>query len=233
MELKQLWAVIVRRWWLILLPAAVALILTLPSLRDIISPASTFTVTIRFSASQVPTSDRVKDFQDESYIPWLASEYVVTNLATWMKTESFAREIADRLQSSGKTFDVNALRGAINSDSVRSIMTLYLTWPNPDELKGIAQAAIDVLQNKNQTYFPQFGTQQARITPMDSISVAPIAAALATRLSPLVRIVLGLLIGVALAFLVEYLDPTLRSRREIEALGFSVIGEIPREGSGL
>ncbi len=34
--------------------------------------------------------------------------------------------------------------------------------------------------------------------------------------------------GVALAFLTEYLDPTLRSRSEVEALGLPVIAEIPR-----
>jgi len=34
--------------------------------------------------------------------------------------------------------------------------------------------------------------------------------------------------GVALAFLAEYLDPTLRSRAEVETLGWPVIAEIPR-----
>ncbi|NJL56224.1 lipopolysaccharide biosynthesis protein, partial [bacterium] len=31
-----------------------------------------------------------------------------------------------------------------------------------------------------------------------------------------------------LAFLVEYLDPTLRGRDELESLGLSVIGSVPR-----
>src|SRR6476469_3089657 len=89
MEIKQLWAVIVRRWWLILLPVLVALVIALPSFSQMISPPSGFTTTIRFTASQVPGSSAT-NFQDQSYIPWLASEYAVNNLASWMKTESFA-----------------------------------------------------------------------------------------------------------------------------------------------
>src|SRR5262245_24774163 len=126
MELKQLWAVIRRRWWLVLLPAVVALIVALPSLRTVISPPVTYTVTIRFTASQTPNADNAHTFQDQSYIPWLASEYAVNNLATWMNTsESFAHEIADKLQTAGKTIEIGAIRGAMRADSARSIMTLY------------------------------------------------------------------------------------------------------------
>lgn len=231
MELKQLWSVVRRRWWLILLPALVALILTLPSIKNVISSSSGgYSVTIRFTAGQTPTTDTAKTFQDQSYIPWLASEYVVNNLATWMKTDSFAQEISNELKAQGQTISADAIRGVIQSDSARSIMTLTFTsWPDPDVLKQIAQAAIDVLQNKNQVYFnPQFGTQRAAVIPLDTINVTPVPTALATRFTPLVRILIGLVAGIALAFLAEYLDPTLRSRSEVEALGLPVIAEIPR-----
>ena len=228
MELKQLWTVVVRRWWLILLPAAVALVLALPSLKQTISPPVGYSVTIRFTASQVPNDTTAKTFEDQSYIPWLASEYAVNSLAMWMKTESFAHEIADELKAQGKTFDVNAIRGAISTDASRSIMTLSIYWPDPDEIKLIAQAAVDVLQTKNQVYFPQFGVQRAQVMPQDAIIVVPVPAALSTRLMPLFRVLIGLAAGIALAFLAEYLDPTIRSRQEIEALGLPVVAEIPR-----
>ncbi len=229
MELKQLWAVIVRRWWLIALPALVALVLAIPSFRQILSSSSGYSVAIRFTAGQVPSADAAKTFQDQSYITWLGSEYAVNNLASWMKTQSFAQEIADKLDTSDKTYDVNALQGAIQSDSARSIMTLYISnWPNADELKQIAAAAIDVLQNKNQMYFPQLGLQRAQVIPLDTVNVTPVATPLATRLQPLFRIAIGLVVGIALAFLAEYLDPTIRSRSDIAALNLPIIAEIPR-----
>ncbi len=228
MELKQLWAVIARRWWLVLLPAVVALILSLSALRAMITPPLVYTVTIRFTASQIPTDNTAKTFQDQSYIPWLASEYAVSNLARWMGTESFAREMSDKLNQQGKPIDVGAIRSAIIPDSVRSILSITLTWPDPDEIKLMAQAAIDVLRERNGAYFSQFGAKPAEVKPLDAIVVTPAPTPLGTRLGPLARIMIGLVAGLALAFLAEYLDPTLRNRAEIETLGLPVIAEIPR-----
>ncbi len=228
MELKQLWAVLVRRWWLIVLPALVALVLTLPSLRQVFSAPPSYQVTVRFTASQIPSADSGNNFQDQSYIPWLASEYAVNNLATWMRTQSFAQEIADELAKQGSTFDPAAIQGAIATDSARSIMTLIISWPDADQIQAIGKAAIDVLQNRSQAYFPQFAAQKVVITPQDSVTPVPVSASLTTRFSPLVRVGVGLLVGLALAFLVEYLDPTIRGRMEIEALNLPIIAEIPR-----
>src|SRR5258707_10491974 len=112
-----------------------------------------------------------------------------------MPPESFAHEIAEKLNTATKTYDVNALRGAIASDSARSIMTLVVSWPDADEIKQIAQAGIDVLQNKTSTYFPQLAIQRTQITPQDAITGVPVVAPLTTRLNPLLRIGLGLIVG--------------------------------------
>ena len=48
------------------------------------------------------------------------------------------------------------------------------------------------------------------------------------------RTVIGLLVGVGLAFLIDYVDPSLRSRQETEAvLQLPVLGEIPRTRRGV
>jgi capsular polysaccharide biosynthesis protein len=229
MELKQIWAVIRRRWWLIVLPVVVAGILVVPSLRSVLASAAGYSVTIQFTASQTPTGDSsAKTFEDQSYIPWLASEYAVNNLASWISSESFAREVAAKLQAQGKTINTDALHSVIKADSARSIMRLYVTsWPDADEIKLIAQAAVEVLQEKNQAYFPQFAAQKAQIIPQDSIIVAPIATPLSNRLSPLLRLAVGLVAGLGLAFLADYLDPSIRSRAEVEALELPVLAEIP------
>ena len=230
MELKRLWSVVRRRLWLILLPAIVAFLVSLPSLPAAIAPSVGYKVTVRFTASQVVSPKATPGtYQDQAYIPWLASEYAATNLAAWMRTESFARETNSVLTSKGKTFDVDAIRGAISSDSARSIMMLEVTWPDDKEASQIAEAATSVLQNLNQTYFPQFGTDGAAVKVLDIPPiVTPVPPALATRMGPLFRVLIGLLAGIGLAFLVEYLDPTLRSRQEVESLGLPVIAEIPR-----
>jgi capsular polysaccharide biosynthesis protein len=228
-ELRQLLDVVRRRWWLILLPAVVALILTVPLLGTMLRPPVNYSVGVRFTASQTPTTQNAPTFEDLSYIPWLASEYAVNNLATWMRTDSFAREIAAVLAQQGTQIDADAIRAAVTSDSARSIMTFYVTsWQDEAETKMIAEAAINVLQTKNAAYFAQFGAEPARVVALDAPIVVPVPIPLAVRFGPLLRIAVGLAVGVALAFLAEYLDATIRSRTEVEALGLTVIAEIPK-----
>jgi len=43
-----------------------------------------------------------------------------------------------------------------------------------------------------------------------------------------IRLGLGLAVGVALAFLAHYVDPFVRNKQDIEALGVKVLGEIPK-----
>jgi capsular polysaccharide biosynthesis protein len=47
-------------------------------------------------------------------------------------------------------------------------------------------------------------------------------------MGPVIKIGLALVIGVALALLWHYLDPTIREAAELEALGLGVLAEIPR-----
>lgn len=227
MELQQLWVVLVRRWWIILLPAVVAVVLLLPSVPAMLRPPSTYTLTIRFTASQSPTSDNAKTFQDQSYIPWLASEYAVANLATWMRTDSFAREMALLLKAQALDLSADAIRGAIISDAARSIMTIAIRWSDPDQLKALGAAAVTVLQTKNADYFAQFGAEPARVVALDEASVVPDALPLATRFAPLFRVALGLALGFALAFVAEYFDQSIRTRADLTGLGLIVLGEIP------
>jgi capsular polysaccharide biosynthesis protein len=228
MELKQLYAVVVRRWWLIALPALVALILTIPAFGTMLRPSVNYSVGVRLTASQPPTGDAPKSYEEQSYISWLGSEYAIVNLAAWMRTDSFAREISAVLATVGKQIDPDALRAAITSDSARSIMTFYVTsWPDEAETKLIADAAVQVMQTKNAAYFAQLGAGPAQVVPLDNAIVVPVPIPLAVRYGPLLRIVVGLAAGIALAFLAEYLDSSLRNRAEIESLGLNVIGEIP------
>jgi capsular polysaccharide biosynthesis protein len=45
---------------------------------------------------------------------------------------------------------------------------------------------------------------------------------------------IGLIVGIGVAFLVDYVDPSLRSRQEAETLlRLPVLGEIPRTGRGV
>jgi capsular polysaccharide biosynthesis protein len=231
MELIAIWHFLRRRWWLIVLPGLVALALTLPQLRNVIAPPVSYSVQVRLSAAAppAPAEGVTTPYEDNAYVPWLASEYAVINLAQWITSDSFAQEVAQVLGEQDNDLADESLSSAFFADSYRSILVLYVSWDDSDEIRALAEAAITVLQTRNQDYFAQLAAEPAEVVPLDTIEVAQVAPPITTRLAPLVRIAIGFAAGLALAVLAEYLDRSLRTRAEVEALGLPVLAEIPRE----
>ncbi len=216
---------VLRRWWfLILIPPVVVAVLVLPGWLRAQSQAGGFGVTIRYSAAQVLDAipNRDGDYQDV----WLASELTVNALTDWVRTSSFIDEIEGELTADGVTFNRGAL--GVAADNRRSVGQLTLGYPVADDHEVITQAAIDVLKTQAQEYFPQLGQQPAQVTMLDTPVVVPTPPPLVDRYSALVRIGLGLLVGLGLAALAAYFDPFLHGRDDLTALGLRVIGSVPR-----
>lgn len=232
MELIAVWQFVKRRWWLMVLPAVVAFVITLPQLAAVLSPSVGYTVQMRLTAAAPPdaiTDSSTAPYEDSVYVPLLASEYVVVNMPAWITSDSFAGEVAAILADRGLDIPASDLSGAFNADSFRSILTLYVGWDSAAEIREIADAALMVLQTRSQVYFPQFAAEPLQVVALDTIEVVEAAPPLMTRLEPLVRVTMGLALGVGLALVAEFLDRSLRDRQDVEALGLKVIGEIPRD----
>lgn len=238
MELIQLWQVVRRWWYLIAIPTAVAIVWSLPALTDAISPPETYGGSMRFTAAAPPTAanaiaaetdalPRSGTYEDTAYVPWLASEYVVVNMQNWVTSSSFAEEVSDVLAEQGVDISADDVQQAFAADSARSIMTVFFGWDDEAELEAIMQAAIEVLQERNQIYFPQFATQPAEVVPLDDVEVVRTIPPIITRLNPFIRILLGLAVGVGLAALATYLDDSIYDASDIEDL--PVLATIPRE----
>jgi capsular polysaccharide biosynthesis protein len=226
MELILIFRVLVRWWWVVVIPVVVAAIFVVPDLlRESPATSGGFNVTLRYSAAQVASNlvPRDGDYQDV----WLASELTVNALTDWVRSGSFRDEIRQQLETNGSEIDLGAL--GVAADNKRSIGQLSLSYPDADQLAAITEAAIVVLKGRAQTYFPQLGNEPAAVTILDTPQVVPAPPPLANRFAPLIRLAVALLGGILLAFLVEYLDPTLRRREQVEALGLPVIGSIPRQ----
>lgn len=214
------------------LPAAVAFVLTLPRLNDVISPPVSYLVQMRLSVAAPPDTQidsATTPYEDTSYVPWLASEYAAVNMPAWITSDAFASEVERVLGEQDVAPNGDDLRAAFAADSFRSIVTLYVVWDDSAEIRSIAAAAVSVLQTRNQTYYPQFAAQPAQVVPLDDIDVGKLASPITTRISPLIRVFIGLAAGLGLAVAAEYLDDTLRTRAEVEALGLAVLAEVPRE----
>lgn len=221
-ELQLFWRVFVRRWWLMLIPVGIVALVAVPDLLASNQPAAgKFEATFQYSAAQESSNlpQRDGDFQDV----WLASEFVVNAFTDWVRSSSFRAELADELAGG---VDLTGLE--VIADNRRSIGVVIMRHPDDTALNAIAEAAITVLQTRNQAYFPHLGSEPAQVTIIDEPLAYRLPPALGDRFTPILQLALAAFAGLALGVIVEYLDPTLRTRDELEAQGVRVVATIPR-----
>jgi capsular polysaccharide biosynthesis protein len=224
MELRTYWKIIVRRWWLVVAPVAVvALYIAITY-----TPAGPgYQVVMRFAAGTRPAG-LSQDY--DRYYPWLTSEYVANGLADVAETGAFAQTVASRLAEAGHPIPASAIQPAIVTDNAQSILVVYLTWPNAEQIVAVAEAIAAELTGNGAAYFPQLEGIEPAVRLLDAPAPVPLAPGLrAQLLGPAVKIALALVVGVALALLWHYLDPTLHTREEVEAVGVDVLAQIPRQ----
>jgi capsular polysaccharide biosynthesis protein len=163
---------------------------------------------------------------EERYYNWLASEYIVNGLTDWVTSTSFKAAVSADLAAR----DIAVPPGAFGvvGDNVRSKLLLSVSHGDAAVLAEIMDAAIRVLQEQNSAALPQLGGETAVLVQLDEPVVTPLPVSLTARLALPLQLAVGLAAGLGLALLAEYLDPTLRSRDEVEALGLGLLGEIPR-----
>lgn len=225
MELMLVVRVLLRRWWIVLIPAAIAAAVVIPDfLQNRGAASGGYSVTVRYSAAQVLEAipGRDGDFQDV----WLASELAVNAMTDWIRTSSFIEEIQN--ETSSQNMDINPAALGVAADNKRSVGQITLSYPDETQLQAIITAALDVLKTRAQNYFPQLGGQPAQVTILDVPQIVAAPPPIVNRFAPFIRLGIGLLFGIGLAFLAEYLDPFVRRREQVEALGLSVVGTLPK-----
>jgi capsular polysaccharide biosynthesis protein len=229
MELRQIFAVVVRRWWLVAVPTVIAAAVAVATAPAV---APNYSTVMRFTAGQPGEPITPASGYDPNYYRWQTSEYIVAGLRDWAKSAAFASAVSQELIGRGLAIPPEALLGHLGADSSQTLLAVYVNWGNREELQAIAEAAVTVLQTRNGEAFPQLGSQAAAVTSLDSPAILPAIESppppLQVRLAVPLRVGLGLAAGLALVFAVDYLDPTVRDRRDLEAMGLRVVGEIPK-----
>jgi capsular polysaccharide biosynthesis protein len=232
MELRSYWRIFVRRWWVALLPALVVAAYVLLAFQP---PATVYQTHMNFVAG-LPPEQKTQTYAYDGYYAWLTSEYLANALADVARREQFAAAVSARLYDAGvimpdgAPIPSGAIQGAIASDNAQSLFVIYVTWGDPDTLLAISSAISAELTENAAAYFPQLAAAvESPARRVDNPVPVALPPSLRSQLTgPIIKIALGLVAGLALAFLLHYLDPTVRERVELEGLGYEVLGEIPR-----
>jgi capsular polysaccharide biosynthesis protein len=227
MELREYWRIVRRRWWML---AGLVLLVLAVSLVFRSHPTPMYQATMRFTIGVSPESDSERLTIDPLYSAYLASEYIADDFTEIVKSESFAGDVSVRLAGQGIAISAGVIQGFTVSEKQHRILSMQITWPHEAQLRSIAQAATETLEQDNAKYFKQLGSEGAEVFVIDPPRIVPLGVGLKDRLEIPIRLALALLAGVGLAFLLHYLDDTLRDPDEAEALGLSVLGRIPPSG---
>jgi len=217
MELRQYWRIIWRRWWLIAVLLAVLLVVSVPTYR---TAEPVYVATMRFAIG-IEGEEPVNAVSGEGRSDaWLASEYLADDLSEVLKGGDFAAQI-----SGDVGFDVAA--GTISASREHRIMTVNITWPDRNQAQAIAEAVGAAVRDGGARYFPQLSGVAAQAVLIDGPAIGQAGRSLKDKLDLPLRLFVALVAGVALAFLWDYLDDTVRDGAEVESLGVAVLAEIP------
>ncbi len=226
MELRDYTRILLRYWWLIIaLPVIVGVASFV--LRPQFVP--TYSASVRFTIGvNAPPADKVSGY-DPILTSYQASEYIRDDFVEIIQSDVFADDVNAVLAQMGVA-DFKVRKGNITAaiEKQRRLMSLAVHWGNAAQTQRIADAAVKNLAENNAKYFAQLGSTGATLTVIDKPVVVPVGRSLREQMDIPIRVVIALLAGIALAFIFDYLDTSVRDARDAESLGLRVLGEIPR-----
>jgi capsular polysaccharide biosynthesis protein len=225
MELIRYWHIVRRHWWLI---AALVAIVGISSLLTYDwSPPQEFTASLRFNVGIEPVPPDDAEYVYNPLDTWRSAEYLMDDLASAVRGSEYARRVAARLDQE----NVN-LAGAFGAATEFRVLTISVRWGDREQLERIVNAAIKVLDGEGRELVGPLGRARPVLRLIDPPVVVPVGPSLTDKLELPIRLGLAVLAGVAGAFLLDYIDVSVRSGDELENMGIAVLAQIPRRRKG-
>jgi capsular polysaccharide biosynthesis protein len=228
MELKYYGAVIWKRVWI---PILLVVVVGVVSWATQSTPPPTYNTTMRFTVGVKP-QEISGQYNYDSYYAWLSSEYLADDMTAIVSSQAFADDVNRRLtaMNSPTQIPAGAIGGVTMAEKQHRILRLNLSGSDAAQLADIAKAVVLVMEQDSPKYLTQLGTPGALIRVIDQPSPPALnPPSLTQRLDLPVRLLLALVTGLALVFLLDYLDASVRGRADLETLGLTVLAEIPKK----
>ena len=236
MELRQYWNVIWKRRWLVL---AIVGLTTIFSAYIALRAGLSYEAEVRFIARQEPTPDnsRFAVFTFDRYYNWFGSEFLVDDYTLIVQSDAFANAVVgimgDKL-TLGKPRGAltNAdVKGAMEVDRKNRILRVKVTASSKDEAAEFAKTIGMVLTDaKMKPIRGPVVDDKPVFTQIDNATTDEIKSSKTKEyINAAIRVAISIAAALALAFLLEYLDVSVRDARDAEnLLEIPVLGAIPR-----
>ena len=231
MELKAYWEIIRRRAWVVVAVFVLALSASVAGF-VLIPQAISYQATVRIAVRPPPEPKTGDYYTYDEYYSYLTSEYLNDDLIELIQGRDFMLELQRRLQAK----HASPPGGSIQAKKAHRVMTMTVTSGTAAGAIELAETAVEALSEKGETGRAYYNQLTAKEPTISVIERPVITAGPGTRslLDLLLRGLVGLFAGLALAFLLDYLDDTIRDSRDVETLlGVPTLGEIPGERKSL
>ncbi len=251
MELRQYWNVIWRRRWLVLAIVALATLFSAYSFLTaprVYSSEATFAVRYPQPVSTPgPDSGGRLVFDYAGYYVYLSSEYQVDDFTQVIESDAFGSAVLKTMQdeySAGRMVvsdtakfkaDLDKLTSQdivdiVGADRRHRELRVFAVASSRDLAKNIMDAAGIVLTEAR--YQPVRGKLPDKpiFAQLDDVTYDEITTSTSKETTnAITRIIMGLVAAVAIAFLLEYLDNSVRDEKDArKVLDLPVLGAIPR-----
>lgn len=217
MELRRYWQIISRYW---LLVAALTLIGLIAAYQYYVTNRPTYQAVAVVNIVQVPSPNDTYS----GYYANTSSEFAADEFTKILPGNAFMGEVSKQLQEGNIDLTPDDLKGMITTESKHRVLTITVGHKDQGTALAAAKAIATTLESRASDF-----TKPRQVTA--NILDMPTSANLSggrTILLALVRVLAGLLAGFGLAFLLSYLDTSIKTGQEAEeALGLPVLGTIP------
>lgn len=229
MQLKYYLAIIRRFWPLVvalpILVGAISLVAVLREPTRYTAEANMMIMQQRPDLTSTPSPTELRD-------QWGGTDYVVDDLPGVIGSTTFAQDVSATLQARGITLAPAAVQSSLSMASLHRSVTIMGTAATPELAQSLVNAAVDTLRTNGLNYWGWStghsgpGMNVTELSPPDGATPSRSARRVLTNVG--VRSALGLAAGIGLAFLLHYLDSTVRDAQQVESgVGLRVVGAIP------
>jgi capsular polysaccharide biosynthesis protein len=217
MELRRYWQIIWRYWPVVAILTLVGVVAAALYYKD--SPP-TYQATAIVDVTQQPSPG---DPYSGLYANQ-AGDFATDELVKIVPGNVFMTAVSKQLKEGNINFSPDDLKGMVTLEPKNRTVTITVNNSDQNAALKIAQTIANTLQSSAADYLQPRAVQVKIIDYPEQSNLSGGR----TVLLAAVRILAGLLAGAALAFLLAYLDNSIRSKNELEELlGLPVMGLIP------
>jgi len=245
MELKQYWNVIWKRRWLVL---AIFLLTAALSAAMFLTSKLSYQADTKFNTRQEPVAGSPTSlFLYQPYGYWIGSEFLVDDYTQIVQSDAFATSVWTVLKNEpnepneaseptlfGKPISevtTDDIKSSLEADRRQRQLHVQITGSSREEALKIAGAVATVLtESRLKPIKGQDFDDRPVFSQIDEATADEVTSSRSKELlNAIIRVIVGLVVALALVFLLEYLDGSVRDERDAQkVLDLPVLGAIPR-----